>query len=95
MKPRPGELSTARATLIKAGSHIGVGIDNQKPRIRVEQRVGAIFEMIDVYAHNHGYAARPGKNGNMATRASPAQYNPPSCNRSPRRSKAAYRRPRG
>ncbi|HTE97581.1 MAG TPA: hypothetical protein VK621_02935, partial [Bradyrhizobium sp.] len=63
-------------TLIKTGSHIGVGIDNQKPRIRVEQRVGAIFEMIDVYAHNHGYAARPRQNGDVAARASPPQYQP-------------------
>src|ERR1700735_2742291 len=38
-------------------SRIAVGIDNEESRVTVQQGVAAVFEMIDVYTHNHGHAA--------------------------------------
>ena len=59
-----------------ARSHIGVGIDDEKPGVPIEQCVRAIFELIDLYSHNHWYAARPRENSDMAAGASAAQYQP-------------------
>ena len=61
-------------TLTINSSRIAVGIDNEKSRVAVEQGIATVFEMIDVYPHDHRHAARSRENGDMAARASAAQY---------------------
>ena len=46
----------------------------RSPASPSSKRIAAVFEMIDVYAHDHRHAARPRENGDMAARTSPAQY---------------------
>ena len=62
------------AALTIDGSHIGVGVDNEKPSIRIEKCVRTLLEMIDVHSHNHRHAARSGENCDMAAGGSPAQH---------------------
>ena len=49
-------------------------MDNQKPRVRIEQSVAAVFQIIDVDPDDHRHAARPREDGNMTAGASPAQH---------------------
>jgi hypothetical protein len=55
---------------------IGIGFDNEQPRVAVEHRIRAIPEQVDVDTHDHRHAPRPRENRNMARGTSAPQHQP-------------------
>jgi hypothetical protein len=68
------ELRLRGQAAVVVGAQGGVGIDDEHPRVAIEDGVGAAFEIIDVEADEHWHTARARQNRDMARRTAPAQH---------------------